>query len=190
MILLIDNYDSFVYNLYQYIGEINPNLIVKRNDEITIKEIRELSPSHIILSPGPGHPKNSNICLDIVRELGSEYPILGVCLGHQAIAYVYDSEITYAKELKHGKQDDVSIIKQDQLFKGVNNLKAARYHSLVVSENISNQLEVLAQTKDNEIMAIKHSLYNVYGLQFHPESILTNYGMTILKNFLEVSNGN
>ena len=187
MVLLIDNYDSFVYNLYQYIGELQPNITVVRNDEITIELIQDLQPSHIVLSPGPGHPKDSNICLDIIKHLGPIYPILGVCLGHQAIGYVYGETITYAKEVLHGKTDTILINANDPIFSGYENLEVARYHSLVIDPTRSgNQLDVLATSSDGEIMAVKHKIYNTYGLQFHPESILTKNGKQLLKNFLKV----
>ena len=161
--------------------------MVYRNDEITIQKITELNPSHIVLSPGPGHPKESNICLDIIKELDKHYPILGVCLGHQAIGYAYQSDITYAKEVLHGKKDTIYIDTKDQLFSGINTLEAARYHSLVINPtSVSDNLTVLASTKDGEIMAIKHKNHNVYGLQFHPESILTSNGKEIIQNFLKV----
>ncbi|MFW6298944.1 MAG: anthranilate synthase component II [Bacillota bacterium] len=187
MILLIDNYDSFVYNLYQYLGEIDPDIRVYRNDQITIETIKTLDPSHIVLSPGPGHPKDTHICLDIIRDLEADYPILGVCLGQQAIGYVHGSDIDYSKEVLHGKKSPIIIENSDSILKGIESLEAARYHSLVINKHkLSPQLEVLARSEDGEIMAIKHKQYPVYGLQFHPESILTNQGRQIIKNFLKV----
>ena len=186
MILLIDNYDSFSYNLFQLVGTINPDIRVIRNDEMTVDEIRELNPSHIILSPGPGKPADAGICEDAVRELAGEIPILGVCLGHQSICEVYGANVTYAKRLMHGKQSICSIEK-DEIFEGLGDkLKVARYHSLSAKEEtIPECLKVIAVSDDDgEIMAVKHTEYKVYGLQFHPESILTPEGLTILKNYL------
>ena len=187
MVLLIDNYDSFSYNLYQLIGEINNDIKVIRNDEMTVKEIEELNPARIILSPGPGRPENAGVCEAVIRELGTKIPILGVCLGHQAICEVYGATITYAPALMHGKQSDITIVKESRLFKGLNNkIKVARYHSLVADKTtIPQQLQVTAVTKEGEIMAVEHTEYLVYGLQFHPESILTAEGKKMLENFME-----
>lgn len=191
MILLIDNYDSFSYNLYQLVGTINPDIKVIRNDEMTVDEIRELNPSHIILSPGPGKPSDAGICEDVVRELAGEIPILGVCLGHQSICEVYGATVTYAKRLMHGKQSECTIDKTEPIFDGVGGesgkLKVARYHSLAAKEEtIPDTLKVIAVSDDDgEVMAVKHTEFEVYGLQFHPESILTPDGITILKNFLK-----
>ena len=188
MILLIDNYDSFSYNLYQLIGDIEPDIKVIRNDEMTVQEIETLKPSHIILSPGPGKPQDAGICEDVVRELGGKIPILGVCLGHQAICEVYGATVTYASRLMHGKQSVCSIKESDPIFAGLsgNKLKVARYHSLAAkAETMPEELEVIATADDdNEIMAVKHTSYQVYGLQFHPESILTPEGKLILSNFI------
>lgn len=187
MILLIDNYDSFSYNLVQLIGELNPDIKVIRNDELTIKEIDELKPEAIILSPGPGRPQNAGVCIDVVKELGSKYKILGVCLGHQSICEAYGGKIIYAKELMHGKQSIAKINKDTDLFKNMENeIKVARYHSLAVDISNINDLEVTAITNDNEVMAVQHKEYKIYGVQFHPESILTPDGREIIKNFLEV----
>lgn len=187
MILLIDNYDSFVYNLYQYLGEINPDVSVYRNDEITLEAIKFMDPTHIVLSPGPGHPKDTNICLDIIKELGPGYPILGVCLGHQAIGYAYDSKIAYAKNVLHGKKDTITIGKETDLLNGSPSFEAARYHSLVIDESqVGEALDIVATSSDGEIMAVKHKKYHVYGLQFHPESILTFSGKKIINKFLKV----
>ncbi len=183
MILLIDNYDSFSYNLYQYVGSINPDIKVIKNDELTVEEIKKLNPSHIIISPGPGRPKDAGIIEDVALNI-KDIPILGVCLGHQAICEAYGLEITNANKIYHGKSDMVKINNNVDLFKGLNeNIKVARYHSLV-AKGSNDLLEVIAISKDGEIMAIKHKKYPIYGVQFHPESILTNDGMTILKNFL------
>ncbi len=187
MILLIDNYDSFSYNLYQMIGEINPDIKVIRNDEMTVKEIENLNPSHIILSPGPGKPKDAGICESVVAELGNKIQILGVCLGHQAICEVYGATVTYAKQLFHGKQSVVKLIKDSKIFRGLGKeIKVARYHSLAAKkETIPEKLLVTAVTEDDEIMAVEHKIYPVYGLQFHPESIMTPEGKQILEKFLE-----
>ncbi len=187
MILLIDNYDSFSYNLYQLIGEINPDIKVIRNDEMTVKEIEELKPNGIILSPGPGKPKDAGICEEVVRELGGRLPILGVCLGHQAICEVYGATVTYAKTLMHGRQSVADIKGNSRLFKGLDKeIKVARYHSLAAKrETIPDELVVTAVSDDGEIMAVEHKEYPIYGLQFHPESILTPDGKRILKNFME-----
>ena len=184
MILLIDNYDSFSYNLVQLIGELNPDIKVIRNDELTIKEIDELKPEAIILSPGPGRPQDAGVCIDVVKELGSKYKILGVCLGHQSICEAYGGKIIYAKELMHGKQSIAKINKDTDLFKNMENeIKVARYHSLAVDISNINDLEVTAITNDNEVMAVQHKEYKIYGVQFHPESILTPDGREIIKNF-------
>ncbi len=187
MILLIDNYDSFSYNLYQMIGEINPDIRVIRNDEWTTDEIEKLHPSHIILSPGPGKPENAGICEEVIRKLGEKIPILGVCLGHQAICEVYGAVITYASKLMHGKQSEICLDQYSRLFEGLENkIKVARYHSLAAKKDtIPEILKVTAKTEDGEIMAVEHKTCPVYGLQFHPESILTPQGKHILKNFMK-----
>ena len=186
MILLIDNYDSFSYNLYQYIGEINPDIKVIRNDELSVDEIRELNPDRIILSPGPGRPENAGVIIEAVKKLGAEIPILGVCLGHQAICSAYGVEVTYAKQLMHGKQSEVRFDKNCLLFKNCpESAKVARYHSLAADETtVPDCLTVTAVTDDGEIMAVQHKEYPVFGLQFHPESIMTPDGKTMLKNFI------
>lgn len=186
MVLLIDNYDSFSYNLYQYIGEIDPDIKVIRNDELTVEEIRALRPDRIILSPGPGRPEDAGVIIEVVRKLGAEIPILGVCLGHQAICAVYGATITYAKQLMHGKQSEVHFSAACPLFSRCpENALVARYHSLAADpETIPDCLRVTATTDDGEIMAVQHRIFPVYGVQFHPESILTPDGKTILKNFL------
>ena len=182
MILLIDNYDSFSYNLYQYIGTINPNIKVIKNDELTVEEIKKLNPSHIVISPGPGRPEDAGIIEDLIKNI-NDIPILGICLGHQAICEAFGFEITNAKEIYHGKKDNIIVDNNIDLFKGLNkNIDVARYHSLI-AKGKSNYLDVIAKTKDDEIMAVKHKKYRIYGLQFHPESILTADGMKILENF-------
>lgn len=186
MILLVDNYDSFSYNLYQLVGEIEPDIRVIRNDEMSVAEIRQLSPSHIILSPGPGRPEDAGNLMDIARELGQEIPTLGVCLGHQAICAASGAVITYAKELMHGKQSAVTFKADCPLFKGCpEGMLVARYHSLVADQTtLPAELEVTARTADGEVMAVAHKDFPLYGVQFHPESIMTPQGRTILQNFL------
>ncbi|WP_409198164.1 aminodeoxychorismate/anthranilate synthase component II [Methanobrevibacter acididurans] len=203
MIVLVDNYDSFSYNLYQYLGiaiskinnldlEINSDDIIKeikviRNDQFTINQIKELNPNIIILSPGPGKPSNAGICIPLVKEFQGKIPILGVCLGHQAICEAYGGKISYAKEIMHGKTSTLKL-KNDPLFKDLNDsIQAARYHSLALIENtLPQELDVIARTIDDEIMAVKHKNYPIYGLQFHPESILTPEGLDIITNFLKM----
>lgn len=192
MVLLIDNYDSFSYNLVQLIGELTDgNIKVVRNDEITIDEIRKMNPESIILSPGPGKPEDAGICEDVVRQLKDEYPILGVCLGHQSICEVFGAKVTYAKQLMHGKQSEMKILKEDPIFEGLGeSFKGARYHSLSADRNtIPDELEVIAiDGKDGEVMAVKHKEYPIYGLQFHPESVLTPEGKKLVNNFLKLNN--
>ena len=190
MILLIDNYDSFSYNLFQLIGNINPDIQVSRNDKITMEEISDLNPECIILSPGPGKPENAGICIDIVKEFHDRIPILGVCLGHQAICAAFGGEISHARRLMHGKSSDISL-DYDFIFKGLpSEINVGRYHSLsLVEDTLPDELEIISKARDDrEIMAVKHKDYNVYGLQFHPESILTPDGLTIMENFLEKVN--
>lgn len=186
MILLIDNYDSFSYNLYQLIGEIHSDIKVIRNDEMTVEEIRELNPEQIILSPGPGRPEDAGIIIEVVKTLGKTIPILGVCLGHQAICAAFGATITYAKELMHGKQSEITYNKECALFKGCpDRLPVARYHSLAAeADTIPETLQIVAVTTDGEVMAVQHTKYPIYGVQFHPESIMTPDGKTILYNFI------
>ena len=188
MILLIDNYDSFSYNLYQLIGEINPDIKVIRNDEMTIEEIKNLKPDRIILSPGPGRPEDAGMIMEVAKTLGREIPILGVCLGHQAICAAYGATVTYAKELMHGKQSEVTFDKKCPLFKGCpEKALVARYHSLAVDKNtIPEELKITAVTTEGEVMAVQHKKYPVYGVQFHPESIMTPDGKRMLQNFLNI----
>lgn len=188
MILLIDNYDSFSYNLFQLVGTINEDIKVIRNDEMSVDEIRSLAPSHIILSPGPKRPKDAGVCIDVVKELGSEMKILGVCLGHQSICEAYGGVVCYAKNLMHGKQSRCEVDNTSKLFKGLpNTIDVARYHSLSADEaELPDCLKITAKTDDGEIMALEHKEYNVFGVQFHPESIMTPNGIDILRNFLEV----
>ena len=188
MILLIDNYDSFSYNLYQLIGELRPDIKVIRNDEMTVEEIRDLNPDHIILSPGPGRPEDAGIIIDVAKTLSRKIPTLGVCLGHQAICAAYGATITYAKELMHGKQSDVAFDADCPLFVSCPSpAPVARYHSLAADpDTIPEELKITAQTTDGEVMAVQHRNYPIYGLQFHPESIMTPDGKQMLKNFLEI----
>lgn len=186
MILLVDNYDSFSYNLFQLIGEVTSDIQVYRNDKITLNEIELLKPEAIILSPGPGKPENAGICVDIVKEFHSKIPILGVCLGHQAICVAFGGNVSYAKRLMHGKSSVIKL-KADDIFKELGNeVTVGRYHSLsLVEDSIPDSLEVISRDlNDGEVMAIKHKNYDVYGLQFHPESILTPCGLSIIKNFI------
>lgn len=187
MILLIDNYDSFSYNLFQLIGSLNPDIKVIRNDAFSVKEIEAMKPELIILSPGPGRPEDAGVCIDVVKELGSKIPILGVCLGHQAICMAYGGTISYAKELMHGKQSETKLNNDCDIFKNLpETIPVARYHSLALIEStLPESLTITARTTDGEVMAVMHKEYPVYGLQFHPESILTPDGKTIIKNFIE-----
>ena len=187
MILLIDNYDSFAYNLFQLIGEVNPEIVVYRNDKIGIKEIKSLNPEAIILSPGPGRPENAGICIDAVKEFHRDIPILGVCLGHQAICTAFGGKVSYAKRLMHGKSSRISL-NEDSIFEGLpSEITVGRYHSLsLMEETLPDSLRVISKANDDgEIMAIRHNDFDVYGLQFHPESILTPDGLTIVGNFLK-----
>lgn len=187
MILLIDNYDSFSYNLFQLIGETDPDIRVIRNDEMTTEEIRKLNPDRIILSPGPGRPEDAGIIIEAAKILGKDIPILGVCLGHQAICAAFGADITYARELMHGKQSDVEFDTDCPLFRGCpDTAPAARYHSLAVdADTIPEVLKITAVTKDGEVMAVQHKEYPVYGVQFHPESIMTPDGKQMLYNFIK-----
>jgi anthranilate synthase/phosphoribosyltransferase len=191
MILLIDNYDSFSYNLYQLAGSIEPDIKVVRNDAMTIQAIKELAPEAIILSPGPGHPEDAGICMDVVRELVGKIPILGVCLGHQAICAAYGATVSYAAKLMHGKQSDAELDQNSLLFAGCGeSIKVARYHSLaVIKETLPKTLRVTAETYDGEVMAVEDTANKVYGLQFHPESIMTPEGNKILRNFMNIAKG-
>ena len=187
MILLIDNYDSFSYNLVQLAGSIHPDIQVIRNDEMSLDEIKALKPSHIIISPGPGYPKDAGVCEEVIMQMKEDTPILGVCLGHQAICEVFGATIDLAKRLMHGKQSSIHIANGSRVFHGLPPvIKAARYHSLIAKRfSLPDELLVIAEDEDGEVMAVKHRDYEVYGLQFHPESILTPQGHIILRNFLQ-----
>lgn len=191
MILMIDNYDSFTYNLVQYLEGLNETVIVKRNDKITLDEIAEMAPSMIVLSPGPCTPNESGICLDVVHRFKGQIPILGICLGHQIIGQAFGCKITKALEPVHGK---VHAIAHDNagVFDGLNNpLKVTRYHSLVVeNQEIPDFFEITARTDQNEIMGLRHKDYPIEGVQFHPEAILTEMGMELLDNFFQSTKEN
>ncbi|MBC8062082.1 MAG: aminodeoxychorismate/anthranilate synthase component II [Clostridiaceae bacterium] len=187
MILIIDNYDSFTYNLYQYVGEIYEDVKVIRNDEFTINELKSLPIKGIIISPGPGRPENAGLSIEVIKAFQAIVPIMGICLGHQAIGCAYGAKVISAPEIKHGK---TSIIKHngDGLFKDlIDDLQVMRYHSLIVErDTLPEELEVTAETKDGLVMGLKHKEFQIYGLQFHPESIFTKEGKLIIKNFVEV----
>ncbi len=186
MILLVDNYDSFSYNLYQLVGEIDPDIKVIRNDEMAVEEIRALKPDRIILSPGPGRPEDAGVCMDIAKTI-HDIPILGVCLGFQAICAAYDVIVTYAKKLMHGKQSIAAVDLGCPLFYGCpGSAPVARYHSLAADAGtIPEELKITAVTTDDEIMAVQHKKYPIYGVQFHPESIMTPDGRQMLNNFIK-----
>ncbi len=189
MIVLIDNYDSFSYNLYQLVGELNPDIKVVRNDALTVEELEALQPEAIILSPGPGRPADAGICEEVALKLSGKVPILGVCLGHQAICEAFGGVVGYAKELMHGKSSLAKLDCASPIFKGMpEQTQVARYHSLAAEEEtLPACLKVISRTDDGEVMAVQHAEFPTYGLQFHPESILTPEGRTILKNFLEIT---
>ncbi len=189
MILLIDNYDSFVYNLYQLIGSFRPDIQVVRNREITLEEIQRLNPEAVFLSPGPGRPEDSGVCLDVIQTLNK--PIFGVCLGHQAICQTFGGTVTYAKELMHGKSSLVIPDPASRLLHGMEPFTAARYHSLAAPEDLlPDCLMVSARTDDGEVMAVEHKEKPIFGVQFHPESILTPRGGQIIQNFFTLIGGN
>ena len=189
MILLIDNYDSFVYNLYQLIGSFRPDIQVVRNREITLEEIQRLNPEAVFLSPGPGRPEDSGVCLDVIQTLNK--PIFGVCLGHQAICQTFGGTVTYAKKLMHGKSSLVIPDPASRLLHGMEPFTAARYHSLAAPEDLlPDCLMVSARTDDGEVMAVEHKEKPIFGVQFHPESILTPRGGQIIQNFFTLIGGN
>ena len=185
MILVIDNYDSFTYNIVQELGELGAQLTVYRNDKITVPEIRDMGPDRIVISPGPGYPRDAGISLDVIRELGSEIPLLGICLGHQAIGEAYGGVVVHAPELMHGKTSMI-YHQEDTIFAGIPDpFEATRYHSLIVEEeSLPDCLMITARTASGEIMGLRHKREAVIGVQFHPESILTGYGMKMLENFM------
>lgn len=187
MILLIDNYDSFAYNLYQLIGSINEDIKVVRNDEISVEEIEKINPSCIIISSGPGKPSEAGIIEKVIQTYYKNYPILGVCLGHQAIVEAFGGIVGYAKSVMHGKSSTIKIDTNNPLFKGIEEkIKVARYHSLAAKkENLPECLQIIGESDDGEIMAVCHKNYPIYGLQYHPESILTKEGKKIVENFLK-----
>lgn len=186
MILMIDNYDSFVYNLVQYIEELGERVIVKRNNEITLRDIEELNPEVIVLSPGPCSPKEAGICIDIVEYFKGKKPILGICLGHQTIGHVFGGNIIKAQQPVHGKVYSINHVNKG-VFSGLkNHLNVTRYHSLIIDSNtVPEELEVTATTNKGEIMGIRHKEYLIEGVQFHPEAILSEYGHEMLKNFIK-----
>ncbi len=188
MTLLIDNYDSFSYNLYQLIGSISPEIQVIRNDAWDLSRIEAFNPDRIILSPGPGYPKDAGICEEVVQNLGTKFPLLGVCLGHQAICEAFGGTIVHAKKLMHGKQSKALLDGSCPLFQGLpEEILVARYHSLAAdAATLPSCLKVVAETSDHEVMAVQHEHLPIYGLQFHPESILTPEGTTLLQNFLNI----
>lgn len=188
MILLIDNYDSFSYNLYQLIGNVRDDIKVIRNDEITVYEIENLKPEYIFLSPGPKRPEDAGVCIDTVKYFAGKVPIMGVCLGHQAITAAFGGQVSYAKQLMHGKTSIARLDTGSVIFSGMNDsIQVARYHSLsAVRSSLPECLRITAETSDGEIMALEHKEYPVYGLQFHPESVLTPDGAAIIQNFLNI----
>ena len=194
MILLIDNYDSFSYNLYQLIGSIRDDIKVIRNDEMTVKEIEALNPEYIFISPGPGRPEDAGVCVEAIRYFAGKIPIMGICLGHQAICLAFGGVVTYAKELMHGKTSEITVCDAGageanaapDIYKGLEGrIKVARYHSLAADkDSLPAELVVTAVADDGEVMSVRHRDYNVVGLQYHPESVLTEKGKEILSNFM------
>lgn len=191
MIVLIDNYDSFSYNLYQLIGSVEPDVKVVRNDAYTVEEIEAMKPEAIILSPGPGKPSDAGICIEAIRYFAGKVSVFGVCLGHQAICEAFGGTVSYAKELMHGKQKEIHQIGENQLFQGLPEIfPAARYHSLAaLKEKLPEELKVTAESEDGEVMAVEHTKYPIYGVQFHPESVMTPDGKIMIENFIDVVRG-
>ena len=189
MILLIDNYDSFVYNLYQFLAVEDPDVRLVRNDRITPEEALSMEPDAIVISPGPGKPSDAGVCIELIRQLKGRIPILGVCLGHQAIGEAFGATVTHASRLMHGKTSLLTDVADDIIFKGIKKpAQVARYHSLSVQEStLPEELEVTARSDDGEIMAMRHREYPIYGLQFHPESVMTPEGSAMIRNFLEAA---
>ncbi len=188
MILIIDNYDSFTYNLYQFIGEIEEDVQVVRNDKITLKEIEELAPTHLVISPGPKYPKDAGISMEAIYYFTGKVPILGVCLGHQAIGEAFGAKVVKAHRVLHGKTSEICIDTKCPIFKGLSpQVRVGRYHSLIVErESLTEELRITAEDAEGEIMGLQHKVYPTFGVQFHPESILTLEGKAMIKNFLEV----
>ena len=191
MIVLIDNYDSFSYNLYQLVGSVEPDVKVVRNDAYTVEEIEAMKPEAIILSPGPGKPSDAGICIEAIRYFAGKVPVFGVCLGHQAICEAFGGTVSYAKELMHGKQKEIHQIGENQLFQGLPEIfPAARYHSLAaLKEKLPEELKVTAESEDGEVMAVEHTKYPIYGVQFHPESVMTPDDKIMIENFMDVVRG-
>jgi len=187
-ILLVDNYDSFSYNLYQAVAVIHPGIKVVRNDEMTVDEIEKLTPAGIIISPGPGKPSNAGVCIELIKQLYNQVPILGVCLGHQAIFEAFGGTVSYAKKLMHGKSSVIDIDNYSSLFARLpSRIEVARYHSLsAVAATLPDDLRIIAKTESDEIMAVQHKEFPVYGVQFHPESILTPKGQIMIENFCKL----
>ena len=188
MILLIDNYDSFVYNLYQFISVEDPDVRLVRNDRITPEEVLDMKPDAIVISPGPGKPSGAGICIELIRKLKGEVPILGICLGHQAIGEAFGAKVTHAARLMHGKTSILEVAADDAMFNGIERpIQVARYHSLsVLEQTLPDELEVTARSREGEIMAMRHRKYPIFGLQFHPESVMTPDGAAMIHNFLSV----
>ena len=192
MILLIDNYDSFVYNLYQFLAVEDPDVRLVRNDRITPEEALSMEPDAIVISPGPGKPSDAGVCIELIRQLKGRIPILGVCLGHQAIGEAFGATVTHASRLMHGKTSLLTDVADDIIFKGIKKpVQVARYHSLSVQEStLPEELEVTARSDDGEIMAMRHREYPIFGLQFHPESVMTPEGSAMIRNFLAAAREN
>ena len=192
MILLIDNYDSFVYNLYQFLAVEDPDVKLVRNDRITSEEALSMKPDAIVISPGPGKPSDAGVCVELIRQMRGRIPILGVCLGHQAIGEAFGATVTHASRLMHGKTSLLTDVADDVIFRGLKRpVQVARYHSLSVQERtLPEELEVTARSDDGEIMAMRHREYPIYGLQFHPESVMTPDGPAMIRNFLAAAREN
>lgn len=192
MILLIDNYDSFVYNLYQFLAVEDPDVKLVRNDRITPEEALSMKPDAIVISPGPGKPSDAGVCVELIRQIRGRIPILGVCLGHQAIGEAFGATVTHASRLMHGKTSLLTDVADDVIFRGLKRpVQVARYHSLSVQEStLPEELEVTARSGDGEIMAMRHREYPIYGLQFHPESVMTPDGPAMIRNFLAAAREN
>jgi len=188
MILIIDNYDSFTYNLVQYVGTITNDIKIIKNNEMPIEKIKKIDISHIIISPGPGGPKETGICLEVIKEISPSIPTLGICLGHQAIAYSYDGNIVNSKHIMHGKTSTIKHNNESKLFHNIpKKFSAARYHSLCVDRTFNHEnINITSWSDDGEIMSLEHKKYPIYGIQFHPEAILTEYGIEIIKNFTKI----